>query len=157
MRTLYGVWGMHGCRLHQPTSQHHPFADGEICACLQVGIWRCGETRYYKRNYNGKTRQHRAGDPFFKDLNVNAKFYVKLLKTKLLPCLVELRSSVWDQANGSKDYDLHIQHDGAPGHKSHGVEEMLTEIFSTVRGKFVRQPAKSPCTNMLDMAVFHSL
>ena len=83
-------------------------------------MWRCGETRYYKINYTGKTTRHAKGDPYFKDLNVDADFYVKLLETKLLPRLMELRTTVWDKANGGTDYDLTMQHDGAPGHRAEG-------------------------------------
>lgn len=128
-----------------------------LSPCLQVGIWRCGEIRKYKGDYRGKRKSHRKGDPYFKDLSVDAELYVKLLRTFLLPRMAELRRTVWDRFNGGSNYDLHIQHDGAPGHKAAGVEELLCRVFSPVRGVFVRQPAKSPCTNMLDMAVFHSL
>ena len=37
------------------------------------------------------------------------------------------------------------------------MERYLEQIFMLCRGLFIRQPAKSPCSNMLDMCVFHSL
>ena len=80
-----------------------------------------------------------------------------MVENLLLPRLKELRQTVWDASNGTTDYDLNIQHDGAPGHKAEGIEEYLASLFLPVRGNWVRQPAKSPCTNMLDMAVFHAV
>ena len=92
-----------------------------------------------------------------KDMNLDAEMYCKMMKDNLKPALQKLRVEVWDEANGTDDYDLDIQHDGAPGHRAAGVERYLDQLFKSVRGRFVRQPAKSPCCNMLDMAVFHSL
>jgi hypothetical protein len=88
---------------------------------------------------------------------VDALLYTELVERHLLPRLKELRQSVWDAANGCSDYSLHIQHDGAPGHRAEGIEAYLNTICLEVRGEWVRQPAKSPCCNMLDMAVFHSI
>jgi hypothetical protein len=124
---------------------------------VQVGCWRCGEWRIRTRKYTGKRVRYNKGDPYFQDLIVDARLYCQMVENLLLPRLKELRQTVWDASNGTTDYDLNIQHDGAPGHKAEGIEEYLASLFLPVRGNWVRQPAKSPCTNMLDMAVFHAV
>ena len=58
---------------------------------------------------------------------------------------------------GHGNYSITIQHDGAPGHRATDIEIRLNAAFACVNGSFVRQHSKSPCTNMLDMAVFNSL
>ena len=122
-----------------------------------MGCWRCGEWRLRKRKYTGKRKRYEKGDPYFQDLNLDAQLYVNLVTCLLLPRIEELRSTVWDQSNGGVDYCVTIQHDGAPGHKAEGIEEFLGQKFASVKGVWVRQPAKSPITNMLDMCVFHSV
>ena len=99
---------------------------------------------------------HNKGDPYMKDVNMDAEVYVKILTKYLLPAVAAIRKKYWDVLFG-RDYDVVIQHDGAPGHRADGIEEYLERLFLSVRGLFVRQPAKSPCTNMLDMCVFNSL
>ena len=69
----------------------------------------------------------------------------------LLPRVVEIRKLFWG------DCVIVVQHDGAPGHRAEGIERELTEAFASCRCIFVRQPPKSPCSNILDMAVFHSM
>ena len=75
----------------------------------------------------------------------------------MLPRIRELRRTVWDPFFGGSDYDVRVQHDGAPGHRADGIEAYLEHIFRAVRVRFIRQPAKSPCCNLLDMCVFHVL
>lgn len=58
---------------------------------------------------------------------------------------------------GHGNYGITIQHEAAPGHQATDIERQLNAVFACVNGSFVRQPPKSPCTNMLDMAVFNSL
>ena len=120
-------------------------------------MWRVAELRHRAGSYNGKIMQYKAGDPYMKDVNLDAECYCKILREKLLPRVKQLRREVWRPFHGHDDFDIRIQHDGAPGHRAEGIEAYLERIFSAVRGIFIRQPAKSPCTNMLDMCVFHSL
>ena len=120
-------------------------------------MWRCGKYALRAKRYHGKRVQYEVGDSYFKDENVDADLYVWLLENQLKPRIKELRERYWDAINGTTDYTITIQHDGAPGHRAVGIEEHLDDLFREVGGVVERQPAKSPCTNILDLCVFHSL
>ena len=138
---------------------HRPIFD--TCGnCLfdgKVGMWRVAELRYRDAPYHGKYVHYEVGDPYMVDVNMDAECYCKILREKLLPRVAELRREVWEPFHGHSDFDIRIQHDGAPGHRADGIEAYLEQMFRLVRGIYIRQPAKSPCSNMLDMCVFHSL
>ena len=120
-------------------------------------MWRVAELRHCEGQYHGRYVHYEVGDPYMVDVNMDAECYCKILREKLLPRIRELRAQAWEPFYGNSDFDVMIQHDGAPGHRADGIERYLESIFSSVRGIFIRQPAKSPCSNMLDMCVFHSL
>ena len=131
--------------------------DGTCLFDGKVGCWRCADVKQYTRNYNGQTKRYAKDDWYTKDTNLGADKYVEILTQKLLPRLQELKRTIWDpQANGTA-YSIRIQHDGAPGHRAEGIEKLLEETFGCVNAEFVRQPPKSPDSNMLDMAVFNSM
>ena len=117
----------------------------------KVGCWRVADTLKRKRNYNGERLKYKVGDVYIKDVSMGAVKYVQMLSDLLLPRLAYLKETFWG------DGPLRIQHDGAPGHRAKGIEMQLTALFRSIDAIFVRQPPKSPCCNMLDMAVFHSL
>ena len=126
----------------------------EIGNCLfdgKVGCWRVAEWRKRKRNYNGKQLKYKKGDDFVADCSMGASKYEEMLLGLLLPRVREIRDNFWGEGT------IYIQHDGAPGHRANGIERDLTEAFESLECIFVRQPSKSPCSNMLDMAVFHSM
>ena len=131
--------------------------DGVCVFDGKVGCWRVAELRQYTRNYNGKRKQYQQGEWYTKDVNLGADMYVKMLTTLLLPRLVEIKQQVWDVQAKGEAYHVHIQHDGAPGHRAEGIEKLLEKAFLVVNGMFVRQPPKSPECNMLDMAVFNAM
>jgi hypothetical protein len=120
-------------------------------------MWRVGRWAKRSRNYNGKYTKYKKGDVYFKDLNMDAELYVEMVKELLRPRIAELRQKYFDVQNGTDEYDITIQHDGAPGHRADGIEEHLDDILQPVRAKMNRQPPKSPCTNLNDACVFHSI
>ena len=120
-------------------------------------MWRCGKYLRRKKSYNGKRVQYKKGDHYFKDMNMDAMLYVEILEKKLLPRIQELRRLYWDDSNGCADYTITVQHDGAPGHRAEGIEQYLDNLFERVLAVFLRQPAQSPLTNLLDLCVFYSL
>ena len=131
--------------------------DGTCIFNGKVGNWRVAELRRYAQQYHGKFVHHEAGDPYMKDVNLDAECYCKILRAKLLPRIRELRRTVWDPFFRNRDYEVRVQHDGAPGHRADGIEAYLESIFAAVNVRFIRQPAKSPCCNLLDMCVFNVL
>ena len=112
--------------------------------------------RQYKSRYRGKYRQHAKGEWYFKDLSMDAEFYLKMLRCKLLPRLREIRAAVWDEHFG-REAEFVLQHDGASPHRKQGVEDQINGMLREVGVRVVRQPPRSPGCNMLDMAVNHSL
>lgn len=126
----------------------------ECGQCLfdgKVGCWRVANWCKRKRNYNGKKLKYKMGDDYVEDTSMGAEKYKDMLLGLLLPRVREIRNLFWGAGT------ITIQHDGAPGHRAEGIERELTEAFSSLECVFVRQPPKSPCSNMLDMAVFHSM
>ena len=67
-----------------------------------------------------------------------------MLTTLLLPRLIEIKRTVWDAQADGAEYNVRIQHDGAPGHRAEGIEALLGRAFRAVNDMFVRQPPKSP-------------
>ena len=133
-------------------------ADGKtVLFSGKVGCWRVARLKHYAGDYNGKFKSHRAGDEHIVDVNMDAAMYVDMMVNKLLPAVKQLKHHIWDVEAGHSNYIIAIQHDGAPGHKARDIERRLNAAFAAVQGRFIRQPPKSPCTNMLDMAVFNSM
>ena len=123
-------------------------------ACVfdgKVGCWRVADIDKRNRNYNGKRTKYVKGDLYVKDVSMGAVKYVQMLTDLLLPRLIEIKETIWGECQ------VRVQHDGAPGHRAEGIEMRLTSLFASINAIFIRQPPKSPCSNMLDMAVFHSL
>ena len=59
-----------------------------------------------------------------KDVNMDAEVYVKILQKHLLPAVARIRRCFWTPLYGD-DYDVVIQHDGAPGHRADGIEAYI--------------------------------
>ena len=126
----------------------------ETGVCLfdgKVGCWRVADWLKRKQNYNGKRVQYKKGDDYIQDCSMGARKYEEMMVDCLLPAVKRIREEIWGPG------PIVIQHDGAPGHRADGIERALTKAFAALDCIFVRQPPKSPCSNMLDMAVFHSM
>jgi len=131
--------------------------DGSLVWDGKVGNWRVADIMTYKRGSGkNKFKKYKKGDKYVKDVNMGAEKYVQMMKELLLPRVTEIKEKYWDPL-ATKAYHIRIQHDGAPGHRANGIERDLDAAFRRVNASFVRQPPKSPCSNMLDMAVFNSL
>jgi hypothetical protein len=124
---------------------------GECLFNGKVGCWHVADWKKRKRNCNGKKTKYKQVDDYIVDCSMGASKYREMLIGLLLPRIVEIQKLFWG------DDVIVVQHDGAPGHRAEGIERELTESFVLCRCIFVRQPPKSPCSNMLDMAVFHSM
>lgn len=131
--------------------------DGSVLFSGKVGCWRVAEIKTYASDYNGKFKSHKAGDKYVVDKNMDGEMYLRMMEEKLLPVLKRLKSQIWDPLAKGKAYRIGVQHDGAPGHRAQDIERRLNTFFEKIGATFIRQPAKSPCTNMLDMAVFNSM
>lgn len=124
---------------------------GECIFDGKVGCWRCARWEQRKRKYTGVNVKYKKDDHYHDDCNMDADLYTDMMIDLLLPRIAELQATIWNNK------PVVIQHDGAPGHRAEGIEAKLTLAFAAVFAIFVRQPPKSPVSNMLDMAVFHSM
>ena len=133
---------------------------GNVIFDGKVGMWRVCDLRRRASNYISKSARgvrYRKGDFFVKDVNLGAVKYVEILMESLLPAVRRVKRLFWDPLARGSEYIIKIQHDGAPGHRANGIERQLNKVFACVNAKFIRQPPKSPESNMLDLCVFNSL
>jgi hypothetical protein len=116
-----------------------------------IGIYRCSEKRQAERN----SKFHARGEWYEVDCEVNGEMFRRMVQTKLIP----------DIQRKLLGYDcVYVQMDGARAHVKFWDE--LNELGARRRQidgqktpiiRFVRQPANSPDTNVLDLCFFRSL
>ena len=116
-----------------------------------IGIYRCSEKRQAERN----SKFHVRGEWYEVDCEVNGEMFRRMVQTKLIP----------DIQRKLLGYDcVYVQMDGARAHVKFWDE--LNELGARRRQidgqktpiiRFVRQPANSPDTNVLDLCFFRSL
>lgn len=111
-----------------------------------VGYWRVGERSVAKRN----SKNRPAGTPVFVDKSMDSSRFLKMMKELVIPRV----RKVYPRRH------VVIQMDNAPGHASRQTIEELKAHLDTLQPPNIRidlQPAQSPDTNVLDLAVFPSL
>lgn len=131
--------------------------DGSVLFDGKVGMWPVRDILRRKGNYTGKFTVYKKGDFYAKDVNMGAKKYVQMCTDLLLPAIKLVRDKYWLPYAAGAAFTIHVQHDGAPGHRAEGIERDLNEAFKAIGAIFDRQPPKSPDANMLDRCVFNSL
>ena len=115
-----------------------------------IGAFRVGETYVAKRS----SKNHQKGDRYHKDKSMDSELFIDMMISKVFRSIY--RKMTWAT-------EIAVQLDNAPGHASAATWEALNASLATsnVRnGRNIRlifQPAKSPDTNVLDLAVFPSL
>ena len=116
-----------------------------------LGIYRCSETKRAARN----SVYHRAGDLYEVDCEVNGARFAHMIQNNLIP----------DIQRKLLGYDcVYVQMDGARAHvkawdeiKKLGAKRIQMYGQKTPIIRFVKQPANSPDTNVLDLCFFRSL
>ena len=95
---------------------------------------------------------HKKGDRFDKDVNVNGNLYVHIIK-KILRRITELFGEHYP------DVTITIQHDGAGPHRSKKAEMEVTRLgaINVPMVVFVRQNPQSPEQNANDLAIYRHL
>ena len=116
-----------------------------------IGIYRCSEKRQAKRN----SKFHTRGEWYEVDCEVKGEMFRRMVQTKLI-------SDIKRKLLG---YDcVYVQMDGARAHVK--FWEDLVELGARRRQidgqktpiiRFVKQPANSPDTNLLNLCFFRSL
>jgi len=116
-----------------------------------IGIYRCSEKWQAERN----SKFHARGEWYEVDCEVNGEMFRRMVQTKLI-------SDIKRKLLG---YDcVYVQMDGARAHVK--FWEDLVELGARRRQidgqktpiiRFVKQPANSPDTNLLDLCFFRSL
>ena len=116
-----------------------------------IGIYRCSEKRQAERN----SKFHARGEWYEVDCEVNGEMFRSMVQTKLIP----------DIQRKLLGYDcVYVQMDGARAHVKFwedlvklGAGRRQINGQKTPIIRFVRQPANSPDTNVLDLCFFRSL
>ena len=96
---------------------------------------------------------HKKGDRFDKDVNVNGEMYIKLVKQMLAQISATFSSPHF------KDAVITIQHDGAGPHRSTYAENEVTRLGArnVPMVVFIRQTPQSPEVNANDLALYRHL
>jgi hypothetical protein len=116
-----------------------------------LGVYRCSEKKQAERN----SGFHAAGDWYEVDCEVNGSRFVHMIQNHLIP----------DIQRKLLGFDcVYVQMDGAKAHvKAWDEIEKLAATRIQMHGqktpiiRFVKQPANSPDTNVLDLCFFCSL
>ena len=116
-----------------------------------VGIYRCAEMKVAQR----ASVYHAVGDRYEVDCEVNGDMFAHMIKTRLIP---DIRRKLLG-------YDcVYVQMDGAKAHvkawdkiEELGATRVQMDGQKTPIIRFVKQPANSPDTNVLDLCFFRSL
>jgi hypothetical protein len=114
--------------------------DGRIC------IVRVAQKKIAQR----ASKNHKRGDIYDVDCNLIADIFFEIMTDQVFPAIRQKLQ--WLDA-------VAIRLDGATPHTGHGNIEKLNEVGKIGRPliKVVRQPVKSPDTNILDGSIFPSM
>lgn len=112
----------------------------------KIGIWRICEKKEAKRSSKNRPK----GTIVTEDVEVTAKKFLEMLRTNVLPAI--RRKMTWATS-------VTIQFDGPKPHVGGGNLAAFETLGKRgdIAVHFEVQPAQSPDTNVLDLAVFHHL
>jgi hypothetical protein len=116
-----------------------------------IGIYRCSEKRRAKRN----SKFHARGEWYEVDCEVNGEMFRRMVETRLIPdiqCKLLGYDCVYVQLDGARAHVKVLKDLNEFGARRRQIDGQKTPVI-----RFVRQPANSPDTNVLDLCFFRSL
>ena len=116
-----------------------------------IGIYRCSEKRRAKRN----SKFHARGEWYEVDCEVNGEMFRRMVETRLIPdiqCKLLGYDCVYVQLDGARAHVKVLKDLNKFGARRRQIDGQKTPVI-----RFVRQPANSPDTNVLNLCFFRSL